>query len=146
MADVEISYSGNVIASLSASGTKTLLTSGKYCEDDITVEYVSPGGGVSISPMDHPVTIQNGTSSTKACGYVEYNATVIISATSGNLASNASVTKTSMATDGTHFWVRANNTSSISYNGSPATFSKSGNDYMVTIPTGFDGTIPFIIT
>ena len=45
MADVEISYRGNVIASLSASGTKTLQTSGKYCDDDITVDYTSPGGG-----------------------------------------------------------------------------------------------------
>lgn len=47
MADVEISYKGSTIASMSASGTKTLLTEGKYCEDDITVEYTSPGGGGS---------------------------------------------------------------------------------------------------
>lgn len=45
MADVEISYKGNTIASMSDSGTKTLLTEGKYCEDDITIEYTSPGGG-----------------------------------------------------------------------------------------------------
>lgn len=45
MADVEISYRGNVISSMSASGTKTLQTSGKYCDDDITVVYTSPGGG-----------------------------------------------------------------------------------------------------
>jgi len=45
MADVEISYKGSTIATMSASGTKTLLTEGKYCEDDITVEYTSPGGG-----------------------------------------------------------------------------------------------------
>lgn len=45
MADVEISYKGSTIASMSASGTLTLETEGKYCEDDITVDYTSPGGG-----------------------------------------------------------------------------------------------------
>lgn len=43
--DVTISYKSNVIATMSASGTKTLKTSGKYCEDDITVEYTKPSGG-----------------------------------------------------------------------------------------------------
>ena len=39
MADVEIKYKGASIAALNASGTKTLKTSAKYCEDDITVSY-----------------------------------------------------------------------------------------------------------
>ena len=39
MADVEIKYKGASIAALDASGTKTLKTAGKYCEDDITVSY-----------------------------------------------------------------------------------------------------------
>lgn len=45
-ADVVVSYNGSVIASLDASGTKTLLTSGKYCEDDITVAYTAPSAPV----------------------------------------------------------------------------------------------------
>lgn len=45
MADVTINYEGGTIATMSASGTKTLLTEGKYCTDDIEVVYVSPGGG-----------------------------------------------------------------------------------------------------
>lgn len=45
MADVTISYKGSEIASMSATGTKTLLTEGKYCEDDITIDYTAPGGG-----------------------------------------------------------------------------------------------------
>ena len=45
MSDVTINYKGNAIATMDASGTKTLLTEGKYCEDDIEVVYVSPGGG-----------------------------------------------------------------------------------------------------
>lgn len=39
MPDVTISYKGSQIASMDASGIKTLLTEGKYCEDDITVSY-----------------------------------------------------------------------------------------------------------
>ena len=42
MADVSITYKGNEISSMSATGTKTLLTEGKYCEDDITVAYTKP--------------------------------------------------------------------------------------------------------
>ena len=44
MSDITISYKGNSIATMDASGTKTLLTSGKYCEDDIEVAYVKSGG------------------------------------------------------------------------------------------------------
>ena len=44
MADLTIKYKGNPIAELSESGTKTLKTAGKYCEDDISVEYSKPAG------------------------------------------------------------------------------------------------------
>lgn len=47
MSDVTINYKGNAIATMDASGTKTLLTKGKYCEDDIEVAYGKPGGGGS---------------------------------------------------------------------------------------------------
>ena len=39
MADVEIKYKDAVIATLNETGTKTLKTAGKYCEDDIAVSY-----------------------------------------------------------------------------------------------------------
>ena len=39
MADVEIKYKGASIATLNETGTKTLKTAGKYCEDDISVSY-----------------------------------------------------------------------------------------------------------
>lgn len=45
MADVTLTYKGATIAELSESGSKTLRTAGKYCEADIGVEYVKPGGG-----------------------------------------------------------------------------------------------------
>ena len=45
MSDVSINYKGAEIASLDDSGMKTLLTSGKYCEDNIEVAYTKPSGG-----------------------------------------------------------------------------------------------------
>lgn len=42
MADITVSYKGSTIAEVSASGTTTLETAGKYCEDDISVAYVQP--------------------------------------------------------------------------------------------------------
>lgn len=47
MADVEVSYKGNTIGSLSATGSLTLETEGKYCEDDIGISYTKPSGGGS---------------------------------------------------------------------------------------------------
>lgn len=40
MADVTINYKGSKIAEMSSSGTKTLKTSGTYCEGDVSVNYV----------------------------------------------------------------------------------------------------------
>ena len=48
MADLTIKYKGQPIVELSESGTKTLKTAGKYCEDDITVEYAKPAGGGGV--------------------------------------------------------------------------------------------------
>lgn len=45
MAEVTINYKDVAIATMDASGTKTLQTQGKYCEDDIEVVYDRPSGG-----------------------------------------------------------------------------------------------------
>lgn len=42
---VEIKYKGNTIASANTNITKTIKTSGKYCEADIIVENTPDGGG-----------------------------------------------------------------------------------------------------
>lgn len=42
MSDVSINYRGSSIATMDASGTKTLQTEGKYCDDDIEVVYTKP--------------------------------------------------------------------------------------------------------
>ena len=45
MADIDVTYKGSVIRSMSASGQEVLHTAGKLCEDDITIDYTQPGGG-----------------------------------------------------------------------------------------------------
>ena len=47
MADVTLTYKGSTIAEMNATGSKTLKTSGKYCEGDIVVSYVKPSSGGS---------------------------------------------------------------------------------------------------
>lgn len=66
MSDITISYKGNSIATMDATGTKTLLTEGKYCEDDIEVAYVKPSGG---GDDDDPVL--------KDVVFVDYDGTVV---------------------------------------------------------------------
>lgn len=53
---VNIKYKNNSIAELSDTGTKTLKTSGKYCEADIIVENtkdgITPTGSINITAND----------------------------------------------------------------------------------------------
>ena len=62
MADLTVRYKGNPITELSESGTKRLKTAGKYCEDDIIVEYAKPagGGGGAIEPYTEETYDSNG--------------------------------------------------------------------------------------
>lgn len=43
--DLTVSYAGSTILEMSASGTKTLKTAGKYCNSDILINYTKSGGG-----------------------------------------------------------------------------------------------------
>ena len=43
MADITLRYKGSTIATMSASGSKTIQTKEKYCEDDITLVYDRSG-------------------------------------------------------------------------------------------------------
>ena len=71
--DIAISYKGSTIATLSASGTKTLETEGKYCEDDITVTYTKPAAPTpslqTKSATYTPTTSQQTASITADAGY-----------------------------------------------------------------------------
>lgn len=72
MADITIGYKGETIAEISASGTTTLGTSGKYCEDDITLDYVKPSGGVSVPPND--------------VNFIDYDGTIVASYSAADFA------------------------------------------------------------
>lgn len=62
MAGVTLTYKGSTIAEMSNSGSKTLKTSGKYCEGDIVVNYVKPeSGGTSDELVKQLVQYRNGT-------------------------------------------------------------------------------------
>ena len=65
---VNIKYKGGTIAEITESVTKTLKTSGKYCEADIVVENTKDGGGIS------PV-IQIPTYSAKDSGTITFAST-----------------------------------------------------------------------
>lgn len=55
MADITISYKGATISEISASGTKTLKTAGKFCEDDIGILYVKPAAYVKLAEQEYTV-------------------------------------------------------------------------------------------
>lgn len=60
MAGVTIGYKGSTIATIQGGGSKTLKTAGKYCEGDISVDYVQEGGG-GITPTGTKNITTNGT-------------------------------------------------------------------------------------
>ena len=63
MPDITVSYSGSSIATINASGTTTLGTGGKWCEDDITLTYVKPSGSSYVKLGEKDFTA-NTTSTT----------------------------------------------------------------------------------
>lgn len=66
MSDITIDYKGSTIATINSSGITTLGTSGKWCEDDITLTYVRPGGGTSSYVGTNPVKIADYAAQTVA--------------------------------------------------------------------------------
>ena len=78
--DVEITYKGSTIATMTASGTKTLETAGTYCEDDIEVVYTKPTVTLqskSVSPKTYTQTV------TADSGYDGLDEVVVTSMPSG---------------------------------------------------------------
>lgn len=54
MADVKISYGGALIAEINNEETKTLHTSGKYCEGNIQIAYIPRSGGPELPELENP--------------------------------------------------------------------------------------------
>ena len=139
---------GKVVSSgaLVAQGSDTVTQNDTYDTTLISSLTVNvSGGGVTLAPMDYSVTLKNNRSSTISCNKLFYSATVTMYALAANISANSSATYNNMLTDGTHIWFGCTtNISNIKYNGENATYAVSSSKYiMLTIPTGFDGTIPF---
>ena len=147
MADVELSYKGSTIGSLSASGSMTIETAGKYCDADIDLTYTkSGGGGVVLSAMDQSVSVKNGRSGTVTVNRLMYNATTFLAVTSANISAGVTSSYSNLATDGTHIWLRFSAGTTLSYNDAQATYVRDGSYFEITIPSEYDNTIPFVIS
>ena len=128
MSDIDITYKGASIATMNASGTKTLLTSGKYCEDDIEIDYTKPdvtvdsltitSGGTYTAQTGHaysPVTVPSGSASTPATS-VTANPSISVSS-GGLITATASATK-SVTPSVSAGWVSSGTAGTITVNGS----------------------------
>lgn len=89
MSDVTIKYKGQSIATMDASGTKTLQTQGKYCEGDIGVEYVKPAGPTGTKQIS---ITANGTTTEDVTNYASAEITVNVSGGGGGSILSGSVT------------------------------------------------------
>lgn len=73
MADVSISYKNTEIATMNATGVKTLLTGDCFCEDDIVVSYTKPAAPTptleTITKTYTPTTSQQTETLTAGAGY-----------------------------------------------------------------------------
>ena len=80
MSDVTIKYKGQSIATMDASGSKPLLTQGRYCEGDIDVEYVKPAGPSGTKQIS---ITQNGTTTEDVTNYASAEINVNVSGGGG---------------------------------------------------------------
>ena len=95
MSEIAINYKDESIATMDASGTKTLLTQGKYCEDDIEVVYTRPTPSLQAKSKTYtPTTSQQTESVTADSGYNGLSAVnVTVSAMPSGSAGTPSASK-----------------------------------------------------
>ena len=123
--DISISYAGSQIATMNSSVTKTLLTSGKYCTDNIIIDYTKTGitvtetldshGGTIVSISGDPVT------SLQAKTVIPTSQSQTISADSGYDAISE------VLVQGDNNLVSSNIASGVSIFGVVGTFAGGGN-------------------
>ena len=134
MADVSISYKGNEIASMNATGVKTLLTGSTFCEGDITVAYTKPAAPTPTlqtkSATYTPTTSQQTASITADAGYDgldEVNVTV--NAMPSGTAGTPTATKGTVSSNSVSVTPSVTNTTGYitggTINGTPVTVSAS---------------------
>lgn len=97
---------------------------------------------MKLNMYKFPQNVLLKTTAAVACGYLGYNSTVGLTTVSKTV-NNTTWTISDAATDGTHIWLRANNKTTVKYNGVTCTFTRNSNVFMITIPDNYDPTIPF---
>lgn len=85
MSAVEISYKGAQIASMDATGVKTLLTGDTFCEDDIVIQYTAPSAPTPTGTKQITIT-QNGTTTEDVTNYA--NASIAVNVPNSYSASD----------------------------------------------------------
>lgn len=73
MSDITVKYKGSPIATMDASGMKTLETQGKYCEGDIDIEYVKPNGSSYVKLAETEVAVDTTSSSVAIVANIDIN-------------------------------------------------------------------------
>lgn len=66
MSDITVTFKNETILTMDASGSKPLLTQGKYCEDDISITYVKPATPSGTKQIS---ITQNGTTTEDVAAY-----------------------------------------------------------------------------
>ena len=101
---------------------------------------------MTLSALQYPLILQTTRSGSVAINRPHYNAVTLMAMARSNVTSSAPLTLNNMLTDGTHIWFNASAGTTITYNGNPADYVRDSTNYMLTIPAGFDGTIPFVLS
>lgn len=92
MSDITIKYKGQSIATMDATGSKTLNTQGEFCEGDIGVEYVKPDGPTGTKQIS---ITQNGTTTEDVAAYA--NAEINVNVSGGGGSSTAAAGTVTLA-------------------------------------------------
>lgn len=139
-----VAPTGTKQISISSNGTTTEDVA-NYANAEITVAV--PPSGLTFSKLTTSVGFKNIRSSGNITfNRLTYNATTILGWSGQTFITVGSTnTNADFATDGSRIWVRAQNASTAKYNGETATFARDINSGVlcITLPSGFDGTIPF---
>lgn len=131
MSAVEISYKGSQIASMDATGVKTLLTGDTFCEDDIVIQYTAPSAPTPTGTKQISIT-QNGTTTEDVTNYASVEIEVNVSGGGATLTANISTP--SIAMGAAVYYTDGDGTFHTDYVGEPMSPFEYG--WYATLPVG----------
>lgn len=73
MADVTVTYKGSPIIELSDSGSKSIDTAGFFCDANILLQYVKPGGGSGLNYKTGTFTLEEDTKAQSSSPSITHN-------------------------------------------------------------------------